>query len=110
VVPLSDAYDAASYARSLWHEGEVQIERVAADSQRREVLEQVVDAISYELEQRVGQTFTTEQLARAWEDSESWCMEVAHRVAPEAPWAWDMTVVQGAAFSRFSRRAQDYGL
>lgn len=110
MVPLSDAYDAASYARSQWEEGEHQVQRVAPDSRRRAVLEEVVDGIGYELEKRLGQTFTTGQLADAWDGAESWCMEVAHRTAPEDPWAWDMSVVQGAAFYRFSRRAQDYQL
>ena len=108
MVSFADAYDSTSYARSQWQEGESQLDRIAFDSRRRTTLEDVVDAIMYELEKRIGQTFTTAQLAQAYEESEGWCMEVAHEAAPEDPAAWDMNLVQGAAFYRFSRRAQDY--
>ena len=110
MTPFADPHETASYARSQWEEAEHRVARVAQDSRRAGVLERVIDEIMYELEKRVGQTFATAELARVWDDAERWCLDVAHRTAPEDPWAWDMSLVQGAAFFRYSRRAQDYQL
>lgn len=108
--PFADPHEAATYARSQWEDGEYRLTSVANDSRRARVLEDVVDALLYELEKRIGQTFTTAELAREWEGAESWCLSVVHETAPEDPWAWDLGLLQGAAFHRYSRRAQDYQL
>ncbi len=101
---------AVEYARSRWEEGEQRVQRLAADSRRRDVVEEVVEAILRELEKHVGQTFTTLQLAQLQDRTEDWCTSVAHEVAPEHPWAWELDVVQNAAFHRYARRASDYQL
>lgn len=99
---------AIEYARSRWEEGEIRIQRVAADSDRRDILEEVVEGIMRELEKRIGQIFETADLANIQYPSETWCRVIAHEVAPESPWAWEMDTVQNAAFHRYSRRASDY--
>jgi hypothetical protein len=98
------------YARSRWEEGEQRVQRHTADSRRRDVIEDVVAAIMSELSKRVGQVFTSLELARVQDGSEPWCTRIAHETAPESPWAWDMDTVQNAAFHRYSRRASDYQL
>ena len=35
-------------------------------------------------------------------------MQTAMNVAPDAPWAWDSSVVADAAFGRYLREASDY--
>jgi hypothetical protein len=95
-------------ARESWREGTARIERYSDDSDRRRVLEDIIEALIYELEKRIGQTFSTAQLATEWEQSDSWCMPIVQDVGAENPWAWDLSPVQGAAFHRFERRAIDY--
>ena len=99
-----------SYARARWEEGELRLQRFSPDSHRRQVLEDVVEAIISRLQQRIGQTFSTAELIQLQERGEDWCQEVAHEVAPDSPWAWELDVVAGAAFHRFARRATDYQL
>lgn len=96
------------YARTRWEDGEQRVQRVAADSRRRDVLEVVIDALMDELEKQVGQVFTTIELSRIQDRSEQWCTRIAHDVAPDAPYAWDLDLVQNAAFHRYARRASDY--
>lgn len=98
------------YARARWEEGEQSVQRHSGDSRRRDVLEQVVEALMQELEKRIGQIFSTLELAELQDGAERWCTEIAHDVAPEQPWAWEMDVVQNAAFHRYARRASDYQL
>lgn len=99
---------AIQYARSRWEDGEQRLQRHAPDGARREVLERVVDGIMQELERRIGQVFGTLELSDLQDRSEDWCLRIAHELAPNAPWAWEMDIVQNAAFYRYSRRAQDY--
>jgi hypothetical protein len=96
------------YARSRWEEGELRLQRCSPDSQRRDVLEAVVGEIMRELEKRIGQTFTSLELAQLQDRSEDWCTQVAHETAPESPFAWELDTVQNAAFHRYARRASDY--
>jgi hypothetical protein len=96
------------YARSRWEEGEIRIQRCAPDSARRDALENVVGAIMQELEKRIGQVFTSIELADLQDRSEAWCTRIAHEVAPDDPAAWELDTVQNAAFHRYARRASDY--
>jgi hypothetical protein len=94
-------------ARTLWREGERRLS--AADPEQRPVLERVVGEIVAELHRRLGGSFTTQELAALYaEKGTDWCFEIATRVAPGAPAAWDMTTVAGAAFGRYVRGASDY--
>ena len=38
-----------------------------------------------------------------------WCFDLAMRVAPGTPEAWDVSVIVGAGFARYMRRASDWG-
>jgi hypothetical protein len=98
------------YARTRWEEGEHRVQRHTADSLRRDQLERVVEALLQELEKQIGQVFNTVELARLQDRSEAWCTRIAHEVAPESPYAWELDTVQNAAFHRYSRRATDYQL
>lgn len=98
------------YARTRWEEGETRIQRFTPNSRRRDALELVVDAIMHELEKRIGQIFSSIELATMQDSSESWCTRIAHETAPGMPFAWEMDTVQNAAFHRYSRRATDYQL
>jgi hypothetical protein len=92
---------------ALWREGERRLQ--AADPAERPVLERVRDEIVLELRRRLGGSFTTDELAALYLDQGTdWAFQVATRVAPNDPFAWDMTTVAGAAFARYVREAVDY--
>jgi hypothetical protein len=92
----------------LWQEGQRRL--ADADPADRPALERVIDALVLELRRRLGGTFTTDELARIyWEQGTDWCFDIATRVAPSNPAAWDLSTVASAAFARYVRRASDYG-
>ena len=91
----------------LWQEGERRMRD--ADPTDRRWIERVVDALVDELRRRVGSNFLTAELTRYWaETGTDWCFDLAVKVAPSHPGAWDMTTVTGAAYARFAREAGDY--
>lgn len=98
------------YVRSRWAEGESRTQRIASGTPRREAVEDVIEALVQELEKRIGQVFSTLELASLQEGAEAWSLRIAHEVAPEEPRAWELDTVQDAAFHRYSRRATDYQL
>jgi hypothetical protein len=91
----------------LWQEGARRLR--SADPAVRPVLERVTDALVLELRRRLGGPFTAEELAQLYlEQGTDWCFQIAVRLAPTEPAAWDMTTVAGAAFARYVRQASDY--
>jgi hypothetical protein len=89
-----------------WREGERRLEEQPPD--RLAVLDRAVGAIERELRRRLGGPYTTDELAELYEQGTDWCTDVAARVAPESPWAWDARLVADAAFARYVRGARDY--
>lgn len=90
----------------LWEEGS---RRAAATAPgERAAVEAVVGAIAQALRKRMGDDFAADDLAALYLDGTDWCFELAMRVAPCAPEAWDMTTVAGAAFARYVRQARDF--
>src|ERR1700758_1645050 len=91
----------------LWREGQRRLAQ--ADPAVQPSLERVTDAVVDELRRRVGGSFTTEELARYYgEAGTDWIFDLAVRVAPSTPEAWDVATVGGAAYSRYVREASDY--
>jgi hypothetical protein len=92
----------------LWEDG---VRRLAQlQGSERRAVEAVVDAVVQELHRRVGEDFTADDLAHHYlQAGTDWCFELATRVAPAIPAAWDMTTVAGAAFACYVRQARDYG-
>jgi hypothetical protein len=92
----------------LWEDGA----RRLAQSQppERAAMERVRDEIVVELRRRLGGPFTTDDLAALYSDQGTdWVFDLATRVAPVTPAAWDVPTVGGAAFARYAREARDYG-
>lgn len=90
-----------------WDAGQRRLEALDVPPAREAIYRAVVDEIIAELNRRVGQTFTLEQLAREYERSASWTRQVAQRTTDQV-WAHDLTIVADAAFARFARGASDY--
>jgi hypothetical protein len=89
-----------------WRRGERRMREAPAE--RRALLERVTDALVAELRRRLGGRFSTQELVALYEDGATWCLQVAMRLAPHDPWAWEAGVVVDAAFARYAREAADY--
>jgi len=89
-----------------WQRGERRLQ--AAPPERAPTLERVTDALVAELRRRLGGRFYTEELVELYGRGTTWCMQLAMKLAPEDPWAWEAGVVVDAAFARYLRGAADY--
>jgi hypothetical protein len=91
----------------LWQEGQRRL--AAAEPADRAAMERVADALVVALRRRLGGPFTVQELARLYiEQGTDWCFDIAVRVAPNHPAAWDLPTVAGTAFARYAREAIDY--
>ena len=91
----------------LWEEGARRL--VALEPSQRAPSDRVVDAILAELHRRLGGRFSVQELADlVTREGTDWCFDIAVRVAPQTPEAWDLTTVAGAALARYAREASDY--
>jgi hypothetical protein len=91
----------------FWQDGLRRL--AAAEPADRAAMERVIDELVAQLHRRLGGPFTTTELARLYlEQGTDWCFDVAVRVAPTQPAAWDLPTVAGAAFARYAREASDY--
>lgn len=90
-----------------WQDGQRRL--AEAPPSDRPALERVIDEIVLELRRRLGGPFSVQELARLYsQQGTDWCFDIATRVAPTTPGAWDLTTVAGAAFARYAREAVDY--
>ena len=89
-----------------WQQGERRVQ--AAPTEREPLLERVIDALVAELRRRLGGRFYAEELVELYDRGTGWCLQVAMKVAPVDPWAWEAGVVVDAAFARYLREAADY--
>ncbi len=89
-----------------WQQGERRLR--AGPPERRPALERVTEALVAELRRRLGGRFSSAELVTLYEGGTAWCLQVAMKVAPEDPWAWEAGVVVDAAFARYLREAADY--
>jgi len=89
-----------------WQQGERRLQR--APHERRALLERVIEALVAELRRRLGGRFSAEELAELYEAGTGWCLQVAMRLAPADPWAWEAGLVADTAFARYLREASDY--
>jgi len=89
-----------------WQQGE---RRLRAESPEHGMLqERVTEALVSELRRRLGGRFSADELVELYGRGTGWCLQVAMKVAPEDPWAWEAGVVVDAAFGRYLREAADY--
>lgn len=89
-----------------WRTGERYLERL--DDAASVPSEDVARAVGAELRRRLGGAFTVQELVDLYGSGTSWALDLAARIAPEHPDAWDPRVAD-AAFFRYLRHAQDWG-
>jgi hypothetical protein len=93
-------------ALQQWQAGERRL--ADAPASERPALDRVVDRLLAELRRRLGGRFTAAELVELYDAGTSWCLDLAYRTEPEAPWAWDERTVADAAFARYLRGAVDF--
>jgi hypothetical protein len=89
-----------------WQQGERRLQ--AAPVERTAQLERVTSALVAELRRRLGGRFSVDELVALYDSGPSWCLQLAMKLAPEDPWAWESAVVVDVAFARYLREASDY--
>jgi hypothetical protein len=95
-------------ARQQWEDGRRRLEDARADRGRYVALQEQVDVLVDALRKRVGQVFTLDELAAAYDGADEWARTVLEDVDPEAPPAPEAGTVADAAFHAFARGAADY--
>ena len=89
-----------------WQQGERRLQ--GAPPERSPLLERVIDTLVAELRRRLGGRFSADELVELYDRGTGWCLQVAMKVAPADPWAWEAGIVADAAFARYLREASDY--
>ena len=105
MLPRSDPYTFDDVIFQ-WRRGERRLEQ--ASGERRVLLECLVDALVAELRRRLGGRFYVRELVALYGQGTAWCLQIATRIAPEDPWAWDAALFADAAFARYLHEAADY--
>jgi len=98
---------AVQVAMIEWEDGLRRLESLEVPARQERVIRHVVDEIVAELERRMGQVYTLAELVAVYDESATWCRDIAQLTTPHV-WAHDLSIVQDAAFARFARNASDY--
>jgi hypothetical protein len=94
--------------RREWEEGNRRLEAHSSKPALYGQLLAEVEVVLDELRRRVGQTFTLDELAAAYTDSDRWVQEALEEGHVAPGWPARSTTVQDAAFHVYSRGAVDY--
>ena len=95
-------------ARHQWQDGIRRVESTRADRSRYADRMAQVDIVVNALRQRVGQVFTLDELAEAYDGADDWARGVLDDADPEAPPVSEAGTVADAAFHLYARGATDY--
>ena len=99
---------ALAVARHEWEDGTRRLESTRNDVPRYHRLLELLNLIVDELQKRVGQTYTLEQLAGAYGEAEAWARELLDERSSLPGWPRDLTTVLAAAFGAYQLGAVDY--
>ncbi len=95
-------------ARQQWEQGNRRVEEARACPEVHAYLLTQVDVVTAELRRRVGQTFSLESLAAAYDGADRWALEVLDDARPEDGPPPDPATATEAAFHFYARGASDY--
>ena len=97
---------AIAAARFQWEDGLQRLAEPAPAAVAR-ARRRIVQAVHDELRRRVGLTFTTAQLVEVYDGASGWYLDLAARVAPREPEAWEPAAALDGAFGTYARQASD---
>jgi hypothetical protein len=95
-------------ARHHWHDGNRRIEATRQNRGRYVELVGEVELVLSQLRKRVGQNFTLQDLASAYDGADDWVRELLDEAAPDGPVPSEPGTVADAAFHAYARGAVDY--
>ena len=94
--------------RREWEDGYRRFQDLSRDRVAADRLTLQLEVVTDELRKRVGQTFTLEELARAYDRADDWARDAVSERAATSGWPRTLAVVQDAAFHLYQRGAVDY--
>jgi hypothetical protein len=94
--------------RQEWEQGYRRFEAASREPAAQARLLRQFEVVTDELRRRVGQTFTLEQLASAYERADVWVLDAVSEHAAAPGWPRTVAMVQDAAFHQYQRGAIDY--
>lgn len=94
--------------RHEWEDGYRRFEAAMRDPFAAERLSVQLEVVTDELRRRIGQTFTVEQLAIAYDRADAWVRDAVSEHAPTPGWVRTLALVEDAAFHLYQRGAVDY--
>jgi hypothetical protein len=94
-------------ARLEWEDAYRALAEAALDPAVEEGLRVQLEAVTSELRRRVGGTFTLRELADEYGRADIWARDALANGAATG-WPRTLSLVEGAAFHRYSRGAVDY--
>ena len=95
-------------ARQQWQDGNRRLEDTRGNRRRYRELVRGVDLVVGRLRQRVGQNFTLDELASAYDGADDWVRELLDEADPDAPVPTEPGTIADAAFHAYARGAVDY--
>jgi hypothetical protein len=95
-------------ARQHWQDGNRRVEATRADRGRYQRLVGDIDLVVAHLRKRVGQRFTLDELAQAYDGADDWVRELLDDADPEGGVPTEPGTVGDAAFHLYARGAVDY--
>jgi len=95
--------------RREWEDGYRRFEAASRDPVAAERLLTQLEVVTDELRRRIGQTFTLDELAAAYEDADAWTRAAVSERAAAPGWPRTVAMVEDAAFHLYQRGAVDYG-
>ena len=94
--------------RHEWEDGYRRFEDASRDPVAAERLNAQLEVVTDELRRRIGQTFTVEQLAIAYDRADAWVRDAVSEHAATPGWPRTLALVEDAAFHLYQRGAVDY--
>jgi hypothetical protein len=94
--------------RREWEDGYRRYQDLARDRIAADRLSRQLEVVTDELRKRVGQTFTLDQLAVAYQHADEWARDAVSEHAATPGWPRTLAIVQDAAFHLYQRGAVDY--
>lgn len=95
-------------ARHQWEDGNRRVEATRSEPARYRQLMSQVDTIVAALRKRVGQTYTLDELARAYDGADDWARTLLDTDDPDVPPTPAAGTLADAAFHLYARGASDY--
>jgi len=94
--------------RSEWEDGYRRFQDLSRDRLVADRLGLQLEVVTDELRKRIGQTFTLDQLAVAYQNADDWARAAVSERAATPGWPRTLAIVLDAAFHLYQRGAVDY--